>query len=115
MQANKSVNIATVNRFGLTESTCKKICAVFESIKPIERVLIYGSCAKGNFKTGSDIDLTVVDVDLDQKTLADVNDLIDDLLLPYKVDLSIYKMLKHPELEEHINRVGLEFYVRTKK
>jgi uncharacterized protein len=115
MQANKSVGIATADRFGLSESTRKKICAVFENIKPIERVLIYGSRAMGNFKPGSDIDLTIVDVDLNQKTLADVNDLIDDLLLPYKVDLSIYKTLGHPELKEHINRVGLEFYVRSKK
>ena len=32
---------------------------------------------------------------------------IDDLLLPYSVDLSIYGKLKNADLLEHIHRMGI--------
>jgi hypothetical protein len=34
---------------------------------------------------------------------------MDDLLLPYAVDLSLYDDLKNPDLEAHIQRVGIVF------
>jgi hypothetical protein len=37
---------------------------------------------------------------------------IDDLLLPYKIDLSQKRKISDPELINHINRCGLEFYRR---
>ena len=38
------------------------------------------------------------------------NECIDELLLAYTVDLSIFATINHPELEAHIERVGLELY-----
>jgi hypothetical protein len=35
---------------------------------------------------------------------------IDDLLLPYTVDLSIFEDIDDPDLIEHIQRVGVVFY-----
>ena len=35
---------------------------------------------------------------------------LDDLLLPYKIDLSLHHALDNPELIDHIRRVGLVFY-----
>jgi len=35
---------------------------------------------------------------------------IDDLLLPYTFDISIFNQISNPDLIEHINRVGLVFY-----
>jgi hypothetical protein len=37
---------------------------------------------------------------------------LDDLLLPYSIDLSVFSELKHPELEAHIERVGKTLYQR---
>jgi uncharacterized protein len=41
-----------------------------------------------------------------------IMDEIDDLLLPYKVDLSIFHDIGDPEVVEHIQRVGVVFYRR---
>ncbi|NOY23178.1 MAG: nucleotidyltransferase domain-containing protein, partial [Acidobacteria bacterium] len=46
-------------RFGPEESVIVKIQAVFACFPAITRAVIYGSRAKGNFKPGSDIDLTL--------------------------------------------------------
>ena len=35
---------------------------------------------------------------------------LDDLLLPYTVDISQFANLTHPELLDHIRRVGVVFY-----
>ena len=59
---------------------------------------MYGSRAKGNFKPFSDIDITLMGDRLTYNTLSSLSDEIDDLLLPYSVDLSIYGKLKNADL-----------------
>jgi hypothetical protein len=35
---------------------------------------------------------------------------LDDLLLPYKIDLSLFHALDNSELIDHIRRIGVVFY-----
>jgi len=75
---------------------------------------LYGSRAKGNFKNGSDIDLTLKGDNISLTVLNSIVNQIDDLLLPYSFDLSIFNKITNPDLIEHISRVGLVFYVKPK-
>ncbi len=43
-------------------------------------------------------------------TLLKIENELDDLLLPYKIDLSIFHKIEDLDLIEHINRVGIVFY-----
>jgi type I restriction enzyme S subunit len=95
---------------GLSEKTVNKISSVFERFPEIEKAVLYGSRAKGNFKTGSDIDLTLYGEKLSSRLLGDIAEALDDLLLPYTIDLSIFDELNHAKLREHIERVGVVFY-----
>jgi len=99
-------------RFGLMESTIDAICGVLAHHPAVEKAVLYGSRAKGNFKPGSDIDLTLFGAALDARQLAMIDEELDDLLLPYQIDLSIFAQLDHAKLREHIERVGVEFYRR---
>ena len=81
----------------------------------VDRALLYGSRAKGNFKPGSDIDLTLQGSALTLRLCATIAEALDDLLLPYTIDLSVFAELRHPELEAHIGRVGLVFFERSKR
>ena len=99
-------------RFGLPESAIEQIGAVFAAHREIERAGLYGSRAKGNFTPGSDIDLTLFGTDLTHELLLDLLVELDDLLLPWMIDLSLFASLNHPALQEHINRVGVVFYQR---
>lgn len=47
------------NKFGLNQETISKIQSVFYQFPEIEEAILYGSRAKGNYKEGSDIDLTL--------------------------------------------------------
>jgi predicted nucleotidyltransferase len=97
-------------KYGLEEKTIEQIQTVFSNHQNVEKVVLYGSRAKGSYKTGSDIDLTLYGKKLTLKTLHNVENDLDDLLLPYKVDLSIFDQISNPELIEHILRVGIVLY-----
>ncbi|UFS72791.1 nucleotidyltransferase domain-containing protein [Geomonas sp. RF6] len=99
-------------RFGLKEATIASINAVLARHPAVEKGVLYGSRAKGNFKPGSDIDLTLYGDSLASPELGAIAEELDDLLLPYEIDLSIFHRLGNAELQEHITRVGVVFYLR---
>ena len=99
-------------RFGLKEEVIDRINGVLRSFLGIDEVILYGSRAKGNFRTGSNIDLTVKGEQVDLSTLYKVERELDDLMLPYKIDLSIWSQTDSPDLLEQIRRVGSVFYSR---
>ena len=67
---------------GLSERTVEKIQAVLAGFPQVEKAVVYGSRAKGNFKPGSDIDLTLFGDGLTDKVLSRIYWALDDLLLP---------------------------------
>lgn len=97
-------------KFGLNQESIDKINSVFEKHPEIDKVIIYGSRAKGNYRIGSDIDLTLFGNDLKYDLAGKIDSEIDDLNTPYLFDISIFELLNSPSLEEHINRVGKIFY-----
>lgn len=97
-------------KFGLSDADLARIREVFARFPAIDKAVLYGSRAKGNYKPGSDIDLTLYGENLTTAQLGDLAEALDDLLLPYLFDLSIFDHLNHPELRDHIRRVGQIFY-----
>ena len=101
-------------RFGLKEATIEKIGAVLARYPQVEKAVPYGSRAKGNYKNGSDIDLTLCGgADLTLHVQYRISDELDDLLLPYTIDLSIFGHIGDPDLIEHIQRLGMTFYEKA--
>jgi predicted nucleotidyltransferase len=98
--------------FGLKQEHIDLINECFAQYQGIEQIIIYGSRAKGNYKNGSDIDLTIMG-DLDYSGLMKLENQLDDLLLPYKIDLSLYHNISNPDLTDHIQRVGKVFYEKA--
>ncbi len=97
---------------GLSRQTIEHIHEVFERYKVVEKAVLYGSRAKGTFREGSDIDLTLFG-DVDFKTLSQIVDDIDELMLPYLFDISVYSSLTNNDLRGLIDRVGKIIYQRT--
>ena len=100
---------------GLTKETIDKIKGVFSRFGEVEEAILYGSRAKGNYKPGSDIDLTLQGKELELRTINKISILLDDLLLPYSIDISIFYQISNPDVIEHIERVGLVFYKKKEE
>ena len=98
-------------KFGLPESAVQKICGVLSRHPQVKKAILYGSRAKGNYKNGSDIDLTLRGgADLTLNVIYKILNDLDELLLPYTIDLSIFDDISDPDVIEHIQRVGVTFY-----
>ncbi len=100
-------------QYGLKPSTIEAIQQVFAKHQRIEKAVVYGSRAKGNYRPGSDIDLTLVAPAMDLTALLKIENELDDLLLPYKIDLSLFHQINDEELRSHIQRAGADFYINS--
>jgi predicted nucleotidyltransferase len=97
-------------KFGLSDTVINELQDVFRHYANIEKVLIFGSRSKGNFREGSDIDLAVIGKGVDYNQLLSILCEIDDLELLYSVDLIDYNKKKGTPIGDHIDRVGKIFY-----
>jgi len=96
--------------FGLSDKTTAQIRNAIDSFPEIEKAILYGSRAKGTYHNGSDIDLTLVGNGLNQALLFQLMDKIDDLMLPYTFDISIFDQVSNHDFREHVKRVGVVLY-----
>jgi predicted nucleotidyltransferase len=82
------------------------------SCPEVEKAILYGSRAKGNYRKGSDIDLTLEGEQLNHRVLSKIAGQLEESTLPYQVDLSLKNQLDNPHLMAHIERLGVVFYQR---
>ena len=81
----------------------------------VKKVVLYGSRATGNYKNGSDIDLTLFgEEDLTIHVMRKIMNKLDDLSLPYTIDLSVFRDMDDPDVVEHIKQTGIVFYEKNK-
>ena len=92
-----------VIQIGAIQDCCKQYAAV-------DKVILYGSRAKGNFKLGSDIDLVIEGHGISDTDLLRLENRLDDLLLPYKIDLALLRQIDNVDLLLHIDQVDKVFY-----
>ena len=97
-------------KFGLSDTVIRVLQDVFRRHANIEKVLIFGSRSKGNYRAGSDIDLAVVGQGIDYSQLLAIQCEIDDLELLYSIDLLDYQKEKGTPIGDHIDRVAQIFY-----
>jgi predicted nucleotidyltransferase len=98
---------------GLSTDTIHKIIGVFKKYEEIQRVFLYGSRARGCYKNGSDIDMTLSGPELNLTILQKVENALDDLMLPYKIDISILEEIDNEALLEHIQKEGEILYQKN--
>lgn len=99
--------------YGLDPEDIHQMHSVFEKYAAIEKAILYGSRAVGNYRHNSDIDLTLRGNGLTFIELLEIENALDNLLLPYKIDLSIYEKIDNEALRIHIDRVGKDFYISS--
>lgn len=93
--------------FGLKEFELNYIIDTIKKFEEIEKAVIFGSRAKGNFKPGSDVDISIYGEDITFDTISALHSMLEEKgPLPYFFDIVDYTHLKHMKLKEHIDRVG---------
>jgi len=100
-------------KYGLSTTTVERLQNTLLLYPEVEKAVLYGSRAKDTYRPGSDIDLTLCGDELNHILLTQINNELDDLLLPYQIDLSLMASLSHPALLDHIRSVGVVLYEKS--
>ncbi len=100
--------------YGLLERDLKYIYKAINKYSEIEQVIIFGSRAMGNYKTGSDVDIAIKGKNIDRKTIIKLSDdLNEEYPLPYFFDIINYNEISNKELKKHIDNQGKLVYSRV--
>ncbi|MGJ3502327.1 putative nucleotidyltransferase [Piscirickettsia salmonis] len=94
---------------GLPERTVKTLQGIFKAHPVVEKVILFGSRAKGNFKEYSDIDLALVGK-VDYSLANKVKSEIEESDIPYEVDVCAYAEVDNSAFKKAIDDIGLVFY-----
>lgn len=99
-------------KFGLEEIVIEKIATVLACCPQVDEALIFGSRARGNYLPSSDIDIALKGRCLDISLVNRITLELDDLLLPWKIDLLSYPQIQNPDLIDQIHRNGTIIYMK---
>ncbi len=105
----------STDQFGLPRHVMEGLKQVFAGHPAIEQVTLYGSRAKGNYRYNSDIDLMLTAPALSWSEFCQIELEIDDLLLPWKVDLALKHQVENRDLLDHVERVGVVIEERLRQ
>jgi len=96
---------------GLNQGEMGLLTRLFRQHGEIQRVILFGSRAKGNARANSDIDLSIVGVD-DDLAIEALAEELEDLPLPYRFDVKAMTTIRHGALRRHIDSEGVVIYAR---
>jgi uncharacterized protein len=104
------------NAFGISHSDLFIIVSVLRQYEQVTEAYLFGSRAKGNFKTSSDVDIALKGDRLNLEMVTDISyHLNEETYLPYKFDILNYHHIINSDLKQHIDRVGICFYPESEK
>ncbi|MEZ5815028.1 MAG: nucleotidyltransferase domain-containing protein [Alphaproteobacteria bacterium] len=100
--------------FGLPPLTIDNMRRFLAGWPEIEKIVIFGSRATGNWRYNSDIDICIWGKDIDYDLLGRIKSGFADLPTPYKYDVVHYDKIDHQPLKDHIDAVGKDFWEALK-
>lgn len=98
---------------GLSSETKRLLENVFLNHLKIEKVVLFGSRAKGTARENSDIDIAIFGIN-NELEIETIGMELDELPLPFKFDVKAYSSIRNIALCEHIDRVGINIYQKKK-
>jgi proline iminopeptidase len=96
--------------FGLSAEILNDLRLVFSQFADIDRVLIYGSRARGDFRPSSDIDLAVLAPTMGPAEFSKLWTALDDLPIIFRLDVSLHHEVADQQLKHNMLADGVTLY-----
>jgi uncharacterized protein len=101
------------NSFGIYDRSYNLILEAIADISAIERAVVFGSRAMGNYKKGSDIDIAIFGKNVNFSTTSGLHAKLNEQLpIPYFVDVVNFNTIDTDALKEHILKEGKFLFER---
>ena len=102
-----------MNNFGLSKKDLQYILLAVKHFDEIEKCVIFGSRAIGNYKSSSDIDIALFGEKLNSLQIVRFRSLLNECFpIIFYTDIVHFDKLKNQELQEHIQNFGKIIYQR---
>lgn len=102
-----------MSKFGLEDEIINKIVEILKKYKEVDGAKIFGSRARGDYKKASDIDIALFGENLTHTINTKIFYEIDELYLPYKVDLINFNSLGiENKIKDNILNEGVDIYAK---
>ena len=99
--------------FGLIDRDIEYIVKAMKKFDEIEKAIVFGSRAMGNYKKGSDVDIAIIGEDITSSTVYGLDDYLNEVYpLPYFFDVLQYSSITNDNLKKHIDNEGKIIYER---
>ncbi len=100
-----------MNSFGIYTNSYNLIIQTLEKFENISQAIIFGSRAIGNYKKGSDIDISVFGSNITHDEIAHISEILnEELPIPYFIDVVHFETINNSDLKEHILSEGKYLY-----
>jgi len=97
------------NKIGLSKAEVDEILMLAKQFPDVERVVLFGSRAKGTHKPGSDVDLAILGGAVSYSTINEFSYLLnEESVLPYYFDVINVADISSLALLSHIKEYGVE-------
>ncbi|MCK4260679.1 MAG: nucleotidyltransferase domain-containing protein [Halanaerobiales bacterium] len=97
-------------KFGLKDNELKNIVKAIKGFKQIEKAVIFGSRARGDYKRTSDIDIAIYSKQITSTELNLLRDQLSELDVIYKIDVVDFYGLRKEGLIKNIEDEGEEIF-----
>lgn len=101
------------NIYGIRKNLYNEILNLFKN-ENINKVLLFGSRARGDYKHNSDIDLAVIFYNQDNDNYIKLFTKLEDLNTLYKFDVIDFNKITNNKLKEEISKDGICIYDNEK-
>jgi len=82
----------------------------------VEKAILFGSRAMGNYKKGSDIDIALYGKQLKQSTCNRISGMLNqELPIPFFVEIVNLQTVSNIDLKEHIQKYGKVIYRKSEE
>ena len=98
---------------GIPQADSQRLLELIRTHPHVHNVVLYGSRALGRQRAGSDIDICLVAPSMALGELLELGAALDDLLLPWQIDLQLRHLIAHKGLVAHIERAGQLLWERS--
>ena len=99
-------------KLGVKENLLNRIIDIVSKYEYVEKVLIFGSRARGDYKSSSDIDIAICGSMIDKKEFNIIEDEIRGINTVIDFDIVYFEDLSKVSLKNNIIRDGVEIYAK---
>ena len=91
---------------GIPQADSQRLLELIRSRSHVQKIVLFGSRALGRQRAGSDIDLCLEAPSMGLGELLELGAQLDDLLLPWQIDLQLRHLIAHEGLLANVERAG---------